>query len=374
MAAGKGPEVNESTWTLPREEEFYEVLTEVRCKAASESITKTYLGSDHARGILVLNPQCQPSLDRFVKLVGQQQHQSHDYRLFKSPELGGDSKDAIMILEAVTERDMEPSLGRIGGDMRVLDHDGENAPLLGRNLQDNVHARDPVPEKFHLAEFLPEGEGDQEQVQKLGIGQRNGDKPLLFVLLRCARDQTQEGEWLIADEDNFNRVVQQVVSKLAANDPAEIKNSTMAWADPRSGTLALKPDSRSAVKAFQQLIRQQTEDEVYEYETYLQDPPVEMTKVVVLLKKELKTVEPQRIAPTLFRVNSNLRGCLRLLKCMHYQEEDFDMDGASQEGWRLFQYEADDTFIHSLNSCYPDYKLMLGSSEVTIRRWCGHRA
>ena len=91
-----------------------------------------------------------------------------------------------------------------------------------------------------------------------------------FVLIQ--RPKTDTNEWEVADEDNFNDVLNNVMTTLSIIKSNASK--AFAWSDAKRGIIALKACSKARLEEFRQAIREwapedDEEDQGLEFKTYL---------------------------------------------------------------------------------------------------------
>ena len=122
-----------------------------------------------------------------------------------------------------------------------------NLPTVAQSLNNTTmieqrNLDDEIPAEFLLADFLPEGDMDEEARRDGEKTQRGQDKPLKFVLIQRSRGGISE-EWAVAEEDAFNDVINDVLAELTnVKSPA---TKSFAWADSKRGIIALKPESKT---------------------------------------------------------------------------------------------------------------------------------
>ena len=161
-------------------------------------------------------------------------------------------------------------------------------------------------------------------------------------------------------------MINEVICGLTDDDESAVK--AYAWSDPKRGVIALKTASKSRLEAVREAIRRWGNgNEKFEYETYLNDAIVERYSVTVLLKRNFRTIPSDKVADQLFKRNKQLKGSITALKCKIYADTDVNSNGTSRRDWRLIHYEADDTFLKSLEAFPEDHQFTLGHSSTTIK-------
>ena len=126
---------------------------------------------------------------------------------------------------------------------------------------------------------MPGGLGDG--INPSTTGTLQGNKPLIFVLIQRARGNLDE-EWTVPGEDDFNDVVNQIINDITEADDPALK--AYAWSDPKRGVIALKTASMKRLQEFRNAVRAWgTDNDRYQYESYLNDVIVEKYSITCLL-------------------------------------------------------------------------------------------
>ena len=115
-----------------------------------------------------------------------------------------------------------------------------------------VTPKDPVPQQFQVADFLPPGERDEDELSEYNERQTAlvpEDGILRFVLIK--REILGDEEWTIPDRKGFSRTVS-TITQNAITDPLAL--DAYAWSDPKRGNIALYTDSCHDIERFREVV------------------------------------------------------------------------------------------------------------------------